>query len=326
MAMDLPGSGDVHVDVLLTNMSVGFINVVYIAGDMFPTVLVVKRSDIVPKYTKSAWFRDEARELTEREAPPVIGYGVDVTDTYFCREYGIGHFIGDARKANTDAPFDADRDGTRLVTDKMLMKEERLWVTNFWKKGVWGTDKDGGVDFTKWSSYATSNPLLDLRGFGRTVRRGLGGLTANTLTLGDLTFDVLADHPILLDRIKYGASSTEPAMVTSNLIAQLLGLTRVKIGLSMYTASAEGTAEGSVVYTPNWDDDAWLGYVAPNPGLFTPSAGYNFCWKTAFGGPRYVKRRRDPLSDKGELIECFQFMHQKAIAVEAGLFMNDAVD
>jgi hypothetical protein len=326
MAMDMPGSGDVHVNMLMTNMSVGYINTLYIAGALFPTVMVVKRSDIIPWYTKSAWFRDEAQELSEREAAPISGYGVDTSHTYFCREYGVGHFIGDARRANTDQPFDADRDGTRWVTDKMLMKEERLWVNNFWKTGVWGTDRQGTVDFIKWSLYATSNPLLELRGDMRTIRRALGGLNANTLVLGDLTFDVLADHPILLDRIKYGASSTEPAMVTPNLIAQLLGLARVPVGLSMYTASPEGTSEGSVSYAPNWDDDAWLAYVAPNPGLFVPSAGYNFVWKTAFGGPRYIKRRRDPVSDKGDLVECYQYMDPKVIAADAGLFLSDAVD
>ncbi len=326
MPTDQPGSGEVHVDQLLTDVSVGFINTVYIANLWFPMVLVVKRSDIVPKYTKSAWFRDEAKELGEREAPPVSGYNVDVTDTYYCREYGIGHFIGDARRANTDLPFNADRDGARWVTDKMLMKEERLVVSGFWKTGVWGADKVGGTDFTKWSTYATSTPIQDLRGFGRTIRRGLGGLAPNTAIFGDLTWDVLADHPDFLDRIKYGSGSDSPAMVTPNLVAQLLGYQRVLVGASVYTASPEGTAEASVTYTPNWDDDGWLGYVAPRPGLFNPTAGYNFTWKTAFGGPRYIKNRRDPLSDKGQLIEAFQFMDHHVCAKDAGLFMSDAVD
>ena len=326
MANDQPGAGDVHVDGLLTNLSVGYENKRYIVPGIFPTVLVNKRSDIVPKYTKSAWFRDEAKELTEREAPPVSGYGVNVDDTYYTREYGIGHFISDQRRANTDLPFNADRDGARWVSDKMLMKEERLFVTDFWKINVWGTDKVGTTDFTKWSTYATSTPILDLRGFIRTIRRALGGLSPNKLVLGDLTFDILADHPNFLDRIKYGADSNSPAMVTTGLIAQLLGLMEVLVGGSIYTADPEGTAEASVTYTANWDDDALLLYVTSSPSLFNPSAGYNFTWRTAFGGPRYIKRRRDPVSDKGDLIEAFQFMDQKITAADAGLFISDAVD
>ncbi len=326
MPAEQPGSGDVHVDALLTNISVGYRNQYYIAEEIFPTVLVTKRSDIVPKYGKSAWFRDEAKELGEREPPPVSGYNVDTSDTYYCREYGFGHFIGDSRRANTDQPFDAVRDGSMWVTDKLLLKAERQFVTDFWKTGVWGEDEVGGVDFTKWSTYAISTPIVDLRGYVRTVRRALGSLMPNTLVLGDLVFDTLADHPNLLDRIKYSSSSESPALVTPNLIAQLVGVQKVLIGMSLYTVSPEGTAEASVVYTPLWDDDALLAYVAPRPSLFTPSAGYNFVWRTAFGGPRYVKRRRDPISDKGELVEGYQFFDQKGVATDAGLFMSDAVD
>ena len=326
MPAEQPGSGDVHVDQLLTNISVGYKNQYYIAEQIFPAVLVEKRSDIVPKFTKSAWFRDEAKELGEREPPPVSGYNVDLSDTYYCREYGFAHFISDARRDNTDQPFDAVRDGAMWVTDKLLLKAERMFVTDFWKTGVWGTDVAGGADFTKWSTYATSTPIVDLRGWMRTVRRSLGGLAPNTLVLGDLTFDVLADHPNLLDRIKYSSSSDSPALVSPNLIAQLVGVERVLIGQSLYTDDPEGTAESGVTYTPLWDDDALLVYVAGRPSLFTPSAGYTFVWRTAFGGPRYIKRRRDPISDKGELIEGFQYFDQKGVATDAGLFISDAVD
>lgn len=326
MPTDFPGAGEVHVDALLTNMSIGYKNALYIAPSLFPVVLVNKRSDIVPKYGKSAWARDEAKELGEREPPPVGGYNVDVTDTYYCREYGFAHFVGDARRANTDLPFDADRDGMEFVTDKLLLSHERQFVTKFWKTGVWGDDLTGGADFSKWDNYSASNPLNDLRTGVRTIRRGLLGLEPNVLVLGDLTFDILADHPQFLERIKYAGSADRPAQVTQSMIAQLLGLERVEVGISMYTADARGTAEGSVTYTPNWDDDALLMYVPPRPSLFKPAAGYSFVWRTAFGGPRYIKRRRDPQSDKGDLIEGFQFMDLHTVAAEAGVFFSDTCD
>ncbi|MBN1261081.1 MAG: hypothetical protein JXB35_10410 [Anaerolineae bacterium] len=326
MPTDQPGSGDVHVDALLTNMSVKYKNLIYIARSLAPMVLVKKRSDIVPKYDKSNWARDEAKETSEREPPPVIGYSVDTTDNYYCREYSVGHFVGDARKANTDAPFDADRDGMEFVVDKLEMRNERMFVSKFWKTGVWGSDEIGGTNFTKWSVYGSSNPVIDLRAAMRTVRRGLLGRNANVLTLGDLTFDIIADHPQLLERIKYSGSNDKPAMVTKAMIAALLGLERVEVGVSVYTASARGTAEGDVVYTPNWDDDALLMYVPPRPGLGVPAAAYTFVWQTAFGGPRFIKRRRDPLSDKGELIEGFEYFDQHVIAASAGVFFSDAVD
>jgi len=261
----------------------------------------------------------------EAEPAPLSGYNVDTSDTYYCREYAIGTFISDARRANQDRPFDADMDGMQWVSDKLEMRMERKFVTDFWKTGVWGTDKTGGADFTKWSTYATSTPILNLRAYKRLVARAIGR-QPNTLVLGDLTFDTLCDHPDFLDRIKYSSNSGSPAMVTAGLIAQLLGLEQVIVGSSVYTASLEGTAEGSVVYTANWDDAALLLYVPRSPSLFTPAAGYSFFWQTAFGGPRYIKRRRDPRSDKGDLIEGYQYGDMKITAAKAGLFMSDAVD
>lgn len=320
-----PGVGDVHVDALLTNMSIAYQNELYIAERIFPVVLVLKQSDIVPQYDQSHWFRDEAKLLAPGEPAPVGGYEVTTTTKYFCDVYGIGHFIPDDRRANQDAPFDADRDGTEWCVDKMGMKKERSFVSDFWATSVWGTDKAGTTDFTKWSDYGASTPIEDIREYKRTVRRKIAR-NPNKLVLGDLTFDVLEDHPDLLDRIKYGAGSNEPAMVTPNLIAQLLGLEEVLVGTSIYTADEEGTAEASVTYSANWDDDALLLYVPARPSLRNPAAGYTFVWQNVFGTQRYMRKRREPLGERGDLLEIFESWDMKATATAAGLFMSDAVD
>ena len=323
---DYPGTDDVHRDVLLTNMSVGYRNAFYIARRLFPEVLVNAQSDIVPKYDKSHWFRLQAKTLSEREPPPVTGYSIDMTDTYYCKEWGIGHFISDRRRANTDVPFNADRDGSMWLADKMDLAFENDFVTNYWKTGVWDTDLTGGSSFTKWSTLATSTPIVDIRTGKRTIRRALAGFEPNVMAFGDLTFDVLVDHPDFLDRIKYGSDSNSPAMVTKSLIAQVCGLERVEVGLSMYTTDIEGTAEASVTYTPMWDDDALMLYVPARPSLFNPAAGYKFAWRTVYGTPRYVRKRRDPISAKGDLLELFEFWDSKQIAGEAGVFYSDCVD
>ena len=119
-----PGHDDLHVDRLLTNMSIAYVNDMYIATQIFPEVPVQLRSDIVPKYRKSDWFRNEAVRLAPTEAPPVGGYEVDLTQTYYCHEYGIGHLIPDQTRANVDRPFDPDRDGMAWLMDRMLMATE----------------------------------------------------------------------------------------------------------------------------------------------------------------------------------------------------------
>jgi len=323
--MPQPGYNDRHVDRPLTQMSIAYMNEMYIAKEIFPEVLVNNRSDIVPKYDQSYWFRDEVAELAPMQPAPLAGYEVDLTDTYFCRKYGLAHPIPDESRANTDQPFDVDRDGTEFLVDRVDASRERKFVTDFWKTSVWGTDWTGGTTFTKWSDYTDGTPIVDLRTAKRTMRRKIAR-NPNTFVMGDLTWDVLADAPDMLERIKYGSSDSAPAIVTPNLIAQLLEIEKILVGTSIYTASPEGTAEASVTYTADWDDDALLLYQPRRPSLRTPAAGYCFTWKNVFGTGRYIRRRREPLSEMGDLLEIYEYWNMKVTAANAGLFMVDAAD
>lgn len=325
MPNDYPGVNDVHVNALLTNMSIGYKNNLLIADKIAPMVMVPKRSNIVPAYDKSHWYRIRAKNTTEREAPPVSGYSVDTSDTYYCKERSAAHFISDARRANTDMPFNADRDGTMWVADALDLYKEYYFVQNFWKTGVWGTDKTGGVDFTKWSTYATSTPIHDLRGYIRIVTRATGRRPTK-LVLGDLAYDTLIDHPNTLDRVESGGSSGDPATFNARALAEILELDEVLVGQASYTADPEGTAEASVTYTHLWDDDALLLYTTSAPSLFNPSAMYTFGWTQMYGGARLIKQRRDPQSDKGDLIEGLEYWDMKVTAASAGVFISDAVD
>ncbi len=321
-----PGHDDLHVDALLTNMSIAYVNDLYIATQIFPEVPVLLRSDIIPKYTKSDWFRNEARKLSATEPPDVGGYTVEKDQTYYCYEWGIGHLIPDQTRANTDKPFDPDRDGMAWLMDRMLMATERYFVENFWKKTVYATDKTGtaDADFTQWDNYGTSTPIVDLRTWKRNMRHQIA-LNPNWLVMGDTTWDILADHPVLLDRVKYGSNVASPAIINQNLIAQLLELEKILVGYSIYTASPEGTAEGSVSYAANWGDHALLMYRPSAPSLRTPAVGYTFVWKTAFGGPQYIRRRREPIGEKADLLEMFKFWDTQITATDAGLFIYDTV-
>jgi hypothetical protein len=318
-----PGHDDLHVDAMLTNMSIAYVNEMYIANQVFPEVTVQRRSDIIPAYDKSSWFRNEARRLSATEAPPVGGYTVNKDMTYYCFEYGIGHLIPDETRANTDRPFDPDKDGMAWLVDKMLMAQERYFVDNFWKTTVWGVDVVGNSGFTYWDTYASSTPTINVRTWKRTMRHTIAR-EPNVLVLGDVAYDVLLDHPSILDRIKYGASEASPAMVTTNVLAQILGLQTILVGTSIYTASPEGTAEGSVVYSANFSDNALLLYRPSAPSLRTPAAGYTFVWSTAFGGPQYIRRRREPIGEKADLLEMFKFWDMKVTAAAAGTFISNA--
>ena len=61
--MGQPTRSSVHVDAVLTNISIAYIQdrSKYIATKVFPIIPVDKLSDVYFSYTKNDWFRDEAQ-------------------------------------------------------------------------------------------------------------------------------------------------------------------------------------------------------------------------------------------------------------------------
>src|SRR5689334_11777367 len=140
---------DLHVDQLLTNLSISYTNADYIADQIFPVVPVNKQSDIVPKYDQSHWFRNLATPRAPGTKSTGSGFTVDLTDKYFCLRYSFRDEIVDETRDNSDAPFNLDVDSMEFVTDKVMMTREVNFVSDFMQTGVWGTDKVGATDFTK---------------------------------------------------------------------------------------------------------------------------------------------------------------------------------
>ena len=175
-------SKDVHVDQLLTNVSIGYSNAGYIADQIFPVVPVDKQSDKYLTYDKSHWFRNEAKIRATGTKSERGGWNYS-SDTYFCDRFSYGHEIYDEERDNADNAFQLDSDAAEFATDKILMQREVAFAGGFFTTSVWGTDKTGGTDFTHWSDYAGSNPLVDVSDWMDTIEASIGR-EANRLVMG----------------------------------------------------------------------------------------------------------------------------------------------
>lgn len=310
---------DLHVDKLLTQLSLAYRNPSYIADQIFPIVTVMKQSDKLVKYDKSHWFRDEAKLRAPGTKSQGGGWSVDTTATYFADRFSYRHEISDDDRANADEPFNLDSEATEFVTDKMQMRREVAFATDFFKTSVWGADKTGGTDFTVWSDYASSTPLTDISDWKDDVE-GRIGREPNKLVLGKQVWTKLKWHPDVIDTIKY----TQRAQMTIELFAALAELESVLIGRALRTTQAEGTAEASITLSRIWGKHGLLTYVPPRPSLMTPSAGYTFVWQRVPSAIQYIKRMRDDEREV-DIIEGNSYFDQKAVGTDAGQFASGAV-
>lgn len=318
-----PTPASLHIDQLLTNISISYSNAEYIVDQIFPIVPVNKQSNRIPKYDQSHWFRDEARARTPGAKSQRGGFSVDTTSTYFCDRYSYGFEIADEQRDNQDLPFNMDRDGVEFATDKVLMRREVSFTANWFKTGVWGTDKVGGTDFTKWNDYGGSQPLVDIATYKDAVE-ALIGREPTMGVLGKLVQLQLRWHPDIVDLIKYSAGPGNPAKPTTDTIANVFDLQKLLVGRAIYTTSPEGTAEASVTYTRVWGKSMLMIYTPERASLLTPAAGYCFTWQRVEGSLMYVKRMRDEEREV-DILESNTYFQHAQTSKNAGIYLSNAV-
>lgn len=317
--MPQPDSRDLHVDVLLTELSIAYRNTAYIADEQFPIVAVRKRSDIIPQYDQSHWFRNAAELRAPATRSRGGGFTVDNTKTYFAHRFSYRFEISDDVRDNADDPYDLDRDGAEFVADKMLLRREIDFATDFFTTGVWGTDKVGATDFTVWSDYGASSPLTDLEGFKDDMESKIAR-EPNQFTLGKQVWVKLKWHPDLIDTIKH----TQRAQMTLEIFGGLIEIPRLFVGRAIQVTSAEGVVEASAVYARVWGKHGLLLYRPERPSLLTPAAGYTFVWQRVPNALQYVKAMRDEEREV-DIVEGNSYFDQAAVATKAGVFLSGAV-
>lgn len=320
--MPQPTLSDVHVDRPLTNISIAFIQKAtdFIASRVFPNIPVTKQSDRYFVYDKDSWFRDDAQKRAPGTESAGSGFTVDNTPTYSCDVWALHKDVADQIRANTDAPLDADRDATLFISQKMMLRKEKQFVSDYFKTGIW-TGSTSGSDITPgtlWDN-SSSTPIEDVEEQVDAVQEKTG-YRPNTLVVGPLVHRALKNHPDIIDRIKY----VQRGIVTEEMLAMLFGVERYLVARATNNTANEGaTASMSFLYGKN----ALLCYSAPNPGLMVPSAGYSMSWTGLFGagalGTRMKKFRMEWLeSDRVEGDCAFDL---KQVAPELGVFFSAAV-
>lgn len=329
--MSLPTTSDVHVNAVLTTLSVAYRQDQsrFVADRVFPVVSVSKQSDRYFTYNRGDFNRDEMQLRAPGTESAGAGYRLDNTPTYYCAEYSLHQDVPDEVIENADAVLNPLRDAAEFLTIKSLIKREKAFVANQFAASLWTSDFDGVASANSWSggsvlqwNDANSTPIEDIRKAGTTVLERTGFMP-NLLVLGKPVYDALIDHPDLVDRIKYGQTPGSPAIVNRQALAALFEVDRVEIMSAIENTAHEGaTASHSFI----GGKKALLCYAAPNPGLMTPSAGYTFQWSGrsgSNGGTRIRSFRLEQLNATRVEIECY--FDQKLIAADLGFFFDTIV-
>lgn len=320
--MAQPTISQVHpVNRPLTAISVAYMQQAtnFVAGQVFPTVPVDKKSDSYFVYTKNDWFRDEAQLRPDASESAGGGYNLS-TDTYNCDVFAFHKDVGEQTEANADAPLNMARDATQFVTNRLLLRREVQWAADFFVTSVWGTST---TPSNLWSDYAASDPVGDVE-TGRLTVLSNTGFLPNTLVLGYNVWSKLKNHPDIIDRIKGATTPGMPAVATRQAVAAVFEVDRILVCMGVKATNVEGE---TAAYSFIQGKHALLAYVNPTPSLLQPSAGYCFEWRGVSQGNGQtvgIKTLDVPLKAATRYEGQIAFDH-KIVGSDLGYFLESVV-
>lgn len=279
--MAQPTSSDVHADAALTDFSIAYVqdNDSFIGGNAIACFPVDHKSDLYFVFNKDDWMRDDAVKVrAENEEAPQSGFTLS-KQSYNATPWWTAVPISQMTQANTDPGIQLDRAATQLVTQRMMIRRERLFATNFMAASLWATTKNGsaggGGDFTSWDDYA-SDPEKNMDDAKNLMVRTTG-FEGNVLTVAYSVHQALKRHPIIKDRIKY----TSAESITAEIIGKFFELDEYHVSKAAYSSGNEGAATKVQAFAV--PANALLTYKEGAPTLMSPTAATIFCWSGLTG-------------------------------------------
>lgn len=328
-----PTLSQVHVAAPLTNIAVAYMqdDNSYIADKVFPIVPVEFQSDLYYKWSKDDFFRDEAQKRADGQESAGSGLTL-TTDSYSAAVWALHKDIGDQMRKNADPAVDIEVAVTRALMQKLLIRRDRLFATNYLGTSIWGTDITGsatptGAQVYQWSDGANSDPFTDVA-TGQTTILQNTGQEANTLVLGYPVYQALRRHPLVIDRIKYTMQADARA-ITPELMAAAFDVERVLVAKATYNTSNEGASSPSYSFAVG--KVALLCHTASAPGLMVPSAGYIFGWAGLEGNNADgISAWSEPVPNRGRpgsTVRCETEMafDMKVVGSDLGYFFTSIV-
>lgn len=329
-----PTNYAVHVDAVLTNLSIAYMQNPqhFIAGRVFPNVPVPKQSDRYYTFDRGDFNRNEARIRAPGAESAGGGFKLDNTPTYYTPVWAFHKDLPWQTLANEDSVVNLSAAANDFVMHKMLIAKEIDWVSKYFAASVWAFDWVGvasaptGAQVIKWSDYAASDPIKNVRD-GKTRVLERTGYEPNKLTLGQKVYDALVEHPDLIDRVKYsgGVGNGTPAKINRQALAALFEVDEVLVAKAIVNTAGEGLAESSAFIAGN---HALLTYAPPAPSLMTPSAGYTFSWTGYLGqGNEFgVATKRIPMNHlESDRVEAGMAFEHKLVASDLGHIFRDII-
>ena len=277
--------GSFKPNIYLTNLCMAYFQDAsrYVAKSIFPICPVQLSSARFYTFSKEDLLRDNVQRKPEfgKVAPAQMGHK---DQSYSCLVdqviVGIDRISSlDYQRTNAPGVIDPRRAKARFIAEQMNIHQDVVFAKSFFRSGVWTNEWTGVSGTPSTNQFLKFNddncdPVVLFDTLCTSVEQNTGR-RPNRLGLGKNAFNALKSNPNVIERVKYGGSSANPATVNERVLAELFGIEKVVVFSSIYNAGQVGAEDMQFICDP---DSAILAYATSAPAIDEPSAGYIFTW------------------------------------------------
>lgn len=240
----MPEARDLHVDAVLSNMSVKYRNEEMIWREIMPEVKVNKRSDIYYKYSKENGFRIYDDRIGPKSEANEVDYAVS-QDNYSVKDHALADTVSQEEIDNADNPLAPEADANDFLNECLDVAQEKRVVDLVFASGTYPASNKVTLSGTSQWGDTADNPI-------KNVQDAIHGcfMRANTLVFGLAAWLVFRRLPEILDAVKSTPGGIlRDGMATRAEVAALFEVERVIVGMSQYITTKEGQ---SPTFTRLW--------------------------------------------------------------------------
>ncbi len=310
-----PEPNQLHVDAILTNLSIKYRNEAMIWQFLLPIIKVSKRSDKYYRYNKKDSYRLTNDLLGVKSLPNEVTWGVS-DDNYSVTDHGLGDWLAQETIDNSDNPLQPEVDTNEFLNSCLDIAQEKRVVDTVFNPDTYPAGNKTQLSGTSQLGGSADDPIGVIEEAIETCF-----LRANTLVMGVEVWKKYRKLPEVLDAVKGSTryQGSPGGLATAAEVAGLFEVDNLYVGRSRYNTANEGQAES---FTRLWGKHIAALHVEKNPGIRTVTFGATFCETL-----RQTMRDFDPKRGiKGcHYIKVAWNSDERVIANDLGYFIEDAV-
>ena len=256
----MPLKSQLHVNKLLSNVSVQYRNEEYIASGLLPQLSVVKDTDYYRVYDRN--FKVPETRRAPKAAAKEFTFEFSLS-SYALENHALKDYVSaDDEEQNDQGSLmvDTTEELTDAIYRRMELSMASLFTTTNWSLNV---SLAAAAAFS--ANTTTSDPVAVYDTAATTVIAN-SGKTPNFGYIPRAGFISVKNHVSVLDRVKYTSSE-----VSKNMIQALIGIGELWVPTAIQDTAADGLAFSG---SPFFNGNSFIGWKPASAGLKTPSCGY----------------------------------------------------